>query len=213
MLHASTHSRASRSDSPTSRAAGTRTGSSSVDPLLQRAEHQFYVNGSPQASDVQFSDTRGTRAGRRPGAGRQQRVRARCHLPESPQKPHEARSPATVLWESRIPTWVGFQLALDRPDPEGWKVFVGNGYNSTNQKPVLYAINPQTGATMRKLDLCASLVTNVCNIERLERVVVGHRRRTQRPGFRERERRVRRRFAGQPVARRHQQCESRRSGR
>jgi type IV pilus assembly protein PilY1 len=41
-------------------------------------------------------------------------------------------------------------------------VFAGNGYNSPNQKPVLYAIEPQYGTMFKKIDLCAA-VAGVCN--------------------------------------------------
>jgi type IV pilus assembly protein PilY1 len=41
-------------------------------------------------------------------------------------------------------------------------VMVGNGYNSPNQKPVLYGIDPQTGAIVAKIDLCAA-VPAACN--------------------------------------------------
>jgi type IV pilus assembly protein PilY1 len=46
----------------------------------------------------------------------------------------------------------------------GWMVFAGNGYNSPNQKPVLYGIEPQHGTIVRKIDLCAA-VAGVCNAE------------------------------------------------
>jgi type IV pilus assembly protein PilY1 len=35
-------------------------------------------------------------------------------------------------------------------------VFAGNGYNSPNQKPVLYGLDPQTGKTLAKIDLYAA---------------------------------------------------------
>jgi type IV pilus assembly protein PilY1 len=44
----------------------------------------------------------------------------------------------------------------------GWMVFAGNGYNSPNQKPVLYGIEPQYGTVFTKVDLCA-LVKGACN--------------------------------------------------
>ena len=35
-------------------------------------------------------------------------------------------------------------------------VVVGNGYNSANQKPVIYGIDPQNGNLLAKIDLCAA---------------------------------------------------------
>jgi len=172
------------------------------------AQHQFYVNGSPQASDVQYSDNTwhtvlvGVQA-----QGGNSVYALDVTYPNTLTS--EAALASAVLWEyTDSDMGYGFSTPALAPTAAGWTVFVGNGYNSTNQKPVLYAINPQTGATMRKLDLCASLVTNVCNMSAsngLSSVIAVN---TRRPGFRECERRVRRRFAGQPVARRHQQCES-----
>jgi type IV pilus assembly protein PilY1 len=40
---------------------------------------------------------------------------------------------------------------------------VGNGYNSPNQKPFLYALDPQTGTTVAKIDLCGAVPT-ACNL-------------------------------------------------
>ena len=63
-----------------------------------------------------------------------------------------------------MPTW-GWDSAL-RPSPTprpAGQVFVGNGYNSPNQKPFLYALNPQTGAIIAKIDLCAAVPT-ACNL-------------------------------------------------
>jgi type IV pilus assembly protein PilY1 len=45
----------------------------------------------------------------------------------------------------------------------GWMVLAGNGYNSPNQRPFLYAIEPQHGTTLAKIDLCAAVAAGVCN--------------------------------------------------
>jgi type IV pilus assembly protein PilY1 len=58
---------------------------------------------------------------------------------------------------------LGFSTPAIANTASGWQVFVGNGYNSTNQKPFLYALNPQTGAINAKIDLCAA-VAGVCNL-------------------------------------------------
>jgi type IV pilus assembly protein PilY1 len=59
---------------------------------------------------------------------------------------------------------LGFSSPVIASTASGWKVFFGNGYNSTNQKPFLYALDPQTGgASMTKVDLCAAVPT-ACNL-------------------------------------------------
>jgi type IV pilus assembly protein PilY1 len=128
------------------------------------ATHQFYVNGSPQASDVQFSDNSwhtvlvGVQA-----QGGNSIYALDVTYPNTLTS--EAAVASAVLWEyTDADMGYGFSTPALAPTAAGWVAFVGNGYNSVNEKPVLYAINPQTGATIRKLDLCASLVTDVCNM-------------------------------------------------
>ncbi len=49
----------------------------------------------------------------------------------------------------------------------GFTVFFGNGYNSPSQQPYLYALNPQTGASLpgTPINLCAA-VPGACNSSR-----------------------------------------------
>jgi type IV pilus assembly protein PilY1 len=70
----------------------------------------------------------------------------------------------SVLWDF-IDTdmGLGFSNPAVASTTSGWQVFVGNGYNSTNQKPFLYALNPQTGVINAKVDLCAA-VPAACNL-------------------------------------------------
>ena len=44
----------------------------------------------------------------------------------------------------------------------GFAVFFGNGYNSPTNKTILYAVNPQNGHILTKIDLCAA-VTGACS--------------------------------------------------
>jgi type IV pilus assembly protein PilY1 len=75
----------------------------------------------------------------------------------------EAQVAQAVLWD-----FTDTDMGLSFSEPEivstaaGWMVMVGNGYNSPNQKPVLYGLNVQTGAIIAKLDLCAA-VPSACN--------------------------------------------------
>jgi type IV pilus assembly protein PilY1 len=130
------------------------------------AQHQFYVNGSPQASDVQFADLSwhtllvGVQA-----QGGSSVFALDVTNPAAITS--EAALAADVLWDFTDPDMgLGFSTPALASTAAGWMVFVGNGYDSPNQKPVLYALNPQTGAIEAKIDLCASLATPVCNMNK-----------------------------------------------
>jgi type IV pilus assembly protein PilY1 len=127
------------------------------------AQHQYFVNGSPRAADVKFASDGswhtvlvGTE-----GAGGSTVFALDVTAPDSLVT--EAQVAQAVLWEFSDP-----DMGLSFSEPElvstaaGWMVMVGNGYNSPNQKPVLYGIDPQTGAILAKVDLCAA-VPAACN--------------------------------------------------
>jgi type IV pilus assembly protein PilY1 len=127
------------------------------------AVHHFYVNGSPQASDVQFSDNSwhtllvGTEA---QGGGSVYAI----DVTNPAAITTESVLASDVLWDfTDADMGLGFSTPALTNTADGWQVFVGNGYNSRNQKPFLYAINPQTGATTIKIDLCAAVPT-ACNL-------------------------------------------------
>ena len=126
-------------------------------------QHQYFVNGSPRAADVKFASDGswhtvlvGTE-----GAGGSTVFALDVTAPDSLVT--EAQVAQAVLWEFSDP-----DMGLSFSEPEivstaaGWMVVVGNGYNSPNQKPVLYGIDPQTGAILAKVDLCAA-VPAACN--------------------------------------------------
>jgi type IV pilus assembly protein PilY1 len=126
------------------------------------SQHLFYVDGSPQAADVQFSDGHwhtvlvGTE-----GAGGQSLFA--LDVTDADTFVSEAQVAGAALWE-----FTDTNLGLTFSTPQivntnaGWLVFAGNGYNSTAETPYLYALNPQTGAIVSKINLCAA-VTGVCN--------------------------------------------------
>ena len=131
--------------------------------------HQFYVNGTPQAADVEFADsTWHTVLVGSEGAGGKSLFALDVTNPDSITS--EAALSAAVLWEFSDP-----DMGLSFSEPAfastniggsltgGWLVFAGNGYNSPNQKPFLYAIDPKTGAMRAKIDLCAAVPT-ACNL-------------------------------------------------
>lgn len=127
------------------------------------SRHQFFVNGSPQASDVQFADlTWHTVLVGTEGAGGRSVFALDVTDPTTINS--EAALSSKILWDvTDTDMGLGFSTPVIANTASGWQVFVGNGYNSANQKPFLYAINPQTGAVNAKIDLCAA-VAGVCNL-------------------------------------------------
>ncbi len=129
--------------------------------------HLFFVNGSPQAGDVQFSNGswHTLLVGGENGGGKS--IYALDIT--NPNMTSESDLAAAVLWE-----YMENDLGLTYSSPQigpinpgstsiqSFAVFFGNGYNSTNNKSVFYALNAQTGALIRKIDLCAA-VSGACN--------------------------------------------------
>jgi type IV pilus assembly protein PilY1 len=127
------------------------------------AVHQYYVNGSPQASDVQFSDNswHTLLVGAEAQGGKS--VFA-LDVTNPAAITTETVLASDVLWDfTEADMGLGMSTPALTNTADGWQVFVGNGYNSRNQKPFLYALNPQTGAITTKIDLCAA-VTTACNL-------------------------------------------------
>ena len=127
------------------------------------AVHQFYVNGSPQASDVQFSDNSwhtllvGTEA-----QGGKSVYALDVTNPAAITT--ESALASDVLWDfTEADMGLGFSTPALTNTADGWQVFFGNGYNSRNGKPFLYAVDPQHGAITKKIDLCAAVPT-ACNL-------------------------------------------------
>ncbi len=127
------------------------------------ARHQFFVDGSPVAVDVQFADNTwhsvllGTE-----GAGGKSVFALDISDPASINS--ESVLSSGVLWD-----FTDTDLGLTYANPavantnNGLMVFLGNGYNSTNEKPFLYVLRPQTGTIFAKIDLCAAVPT-ACNL-------------------------------------------------
>jgi len=133
-----------------------------VDPYYN-ASHLFYVNGSPQAADVQFASdsTWHTVLAGTEGAGGKS-VFA-LDITNADSITTEAQLSSDVLWEfSDSDMGLSYSTPAFANTSAGWLVMFGNGYNSTNQKPVLYALEPQKGTVVAKVDLCAAVPT-ACN--------------------------------------------------
>jgi type IV pilus assembly protein PilY1 len=123
------------------------------------AQHKFFVNGSPQAADVQFSDLtwHSLLVGAEAQGGKS--VFA-LDITDPSSMTSEATLATKVLWDIvDTDLGLGFGGPAIANTNSGWQVFIGNGYNSTNQKPFLYAIDPQHGTINAKIDLCAAVPT------------------------------------------------------
>ena len=130
------------------------------------ATHQFYVNGSPQSSDVQFAD--GTWHTLLVGAEAQGGASVYALDVTNPAAiTSEGALASSVLWDfTDVDMGLGFSTPSINDTAAGWLVFVGNGYDSVNEKPVLYALDPQSGAITSKIDLCAAVALSIpgaCN--------------------------------------------------
>ena len=127
------------------------------------ARHQFFVDGSPQVADVQFSDLtwHSVLFGNEGAGGRS--IFA-LDVTDPAAITTETALANNVLWDfTHIDMGLGFSNPVLANTNAGTLLFVGNGYNSTNEKPFLYALNPQTGVTFFKVDLCAAVPT-ACNL-------------------------------------------------
>ncbi len=135
---------------------------------LYNQSHLFFVDGSPQSGDVQFSDNSwhtlvisGENAG------------GKSVFALDVTNPTNINSETTlaqsVLWEftdsdlglTYSPPQVA-EIGSSSSTPLTFAVFFGNGYNNPNNNAVLYAVNPQTGTLLTKINLCTA-VPSACN--------------------------------------------------
>ncbi len=134
------------------------------------ANHKYFVDGSPNAGDVQFTNgtwhtllTGGLNAG---GKG----IYA-MDVTNPANWISESAVAADVLWDITSTT-SGFQhLGLSYSQPQIARlniggtitpvVIFGSGYNNDDGLPYLYIVNAETGALIRSIDLCAQ-ATSTC---------------------------------------------------
>ena len=133
---------------------------------LYNQNHLFYVDGSPTSGDVQFNGSWHTLlVGGESGGGNS--IYA-LDVTNPSSLSNENLLANTVLWE-----FTDSDLGLTYSQPKigqinsgrnalSFAVFFGNGYNSPNNNDVLYAVNPQNGQTIAKINLCTK-VANTCN--------------------------------------------------
>jgi len=126
-------------------------------------QHQFFVNASPQAYDVQFAANNWhTVLIGGEGAGGMGIYAIDVTTPTSAA--NETQLASQVLWDF---TDANMGYSFSNPAAQqvaaGTLVFFGNGYDSPTGQPYLYALNVQTGAIVAKINLCAA-VAGVCNL-------------------------------------------------
>lgn len=127
------------------------------------SHHLFYVDSSPQQADVQFADaTWHSVLFGAEGAGGKSVYALDITNPAAVTS--ESVLASLVLWDfTDTDMGLGFANPVVANSSAGQLVLLGNGYDSTQEKPFLYALNPQTGSTFAKIDLCAA-VTTACNL-------------------------------------------------
>ena len=122
-------------------------------------QHAYFVDGSPQVQDVQFSNATWHSvlvSGERSGG----KSIFALDVTNPSLITTESALAAASLWEF---TDANMGLSYSTPTTAytaaGFATFFGNGYDSPSGTPFLYALNPQTGAVRAKIDLCAAVPT------------------------------------------------------
>ena len=130
------------------------------------ASHLFYVDGSPSAADVQFSDgSWHTILVGGLNAGGQSIYALDVTHPSQLETPSGLA--AHVLWEFSSPylgdTFSQPQIAsIDLNGTTTFVVIFGSGYNNVDGNPYLFVVNAQTGQLIDQISLCSD-VPSACN--------------------------------------------------
>lgn len=151
--------------------------------------HQFFVDGTPTAGDVQFANGswHTLLAGGLNGGGHSiyalDITNPAAVTAGASVSANEQALANDVLWEFTDPqlgltySQPVFALTPDtaslNADPHGFLVFFGSGYNNSDQNPYLYALNPETGkivsrdvsqpaAPLGAINLCAAVSPDPC---------------------------------------------------
>ncbi|MCG7372585.1 pilus assembly protein PilY [Pseudomonas luteola] len=127
------------------------------DPSYNNSAHQYYVDGSPTASDVYFDGAWHTvLVGSLRGGGRSL-FALDITDPNNP----------VLLWEKSSSDIDYADLGFTYSKPQiarlhdgNWAVIVANGYNSVNDKAVLYLMNIKDGSKLAALTASGSNATN-----------------------------------------------------
>ncbi|MGH7210576.1 MAG: pilus assembly protein, partial [Acetobacteraceae bacterium] len=126
-------------------------------------QHVFYVDATPEATDIQFSDHSWHTVlfGSERAGGNS--IFA-LDVTDPSLFTSEAAVASLALWEFTDANMGDtFSEPVAVSTAAGFAVMFGNGYNSPTGTPFLYALNPQTGTVMAKIDRCAAVPT-ACNL-------------------------------------------------
>jgi type IV pilus assembly protein PilY1 len=134
--------------------------------------HQFFVDGSPSANDVKFAADNNWHTVLVGGLNDGGQSIYALDVTNPSSLTTQAQVASSVLWEFTDST---LGLTYSRPviaetnvksvtnaNPYGFLVFFGSGYNNSDGNDYLYAVNPETGKQVAKLNLCAA-VSGACN--------------------------------------------------
>ncbi len=148
---------------------------------LYNQNHLYFVDSSPQSGDVQFSDGSWHTlvVGGEGGGGK---TIYSLDVTNPASLTTENLLANAVLWEfSDADMGLSYsqpkiaQISTSSSTTLKFAVFFGNGYNSTTNKTILYAVDPQTGEMISKIDLCAAVAgtCDAANPNGLSTVAVG----------------------------------------
>lgn len=120
--------------------------------------HRYFVDGSPKAADAYFAGAWHTVLVETLAGGGKAVFALDITDPT-------AHAPSKVLWEY-TDTDLGYPLgeaSIVRMANGEWAAVFGNGYLSTSHSAVLYVVNIQTGALIRKIDTGVGAATPVAS--------------------------------------------------
>lgn len=126
-------------------------------------QHRFFVDSTPESADVKFSSDNSWHTmlfgSERAGGNSIFAI----DVTDPSQFTNQDAVAQAVLWEFTDGNMGNtYSLPVAVNTAAGFAVMFGNGYNSPTSTPFLYALNPQTGAVMAKIDLCGAVPT-ACN--------------------------------------------------
>ncbi len=115
--------------------------------------HLFYLNATPTVGDAFFGGAWHTVLAASPGRGGKGVFALDI---TDPSLLNEAQASNLVLWEFTDADDMGYFYGtptIAKMHNGDWAAIFGNGYNSTNERAVLFIVNIATGALIRKIDL------------------------------------------------------------
>lgn len=128
--------------------------------------HKFFVNGPPFVGDAFFGSAWHTMLVGSLGRGGKGIYALDVSDPEGTNTAAlqfvESNAADIVKWEFTDAD-MGFsygQPSIAKMHNGQWAAIFGNGYNSANEKPILYIVNIETGAIIRKIDLSNGTIGN-----------------------------------------------------